>query len=95
MIPQIKEAPKAPPAAESIAQARQLFKANSQGGLIYDNLPKRTKAMICFGARLSQAHIDMKLSDMDEVSRAKVYRLVNEFYHDVKPLITVPLSQFK
>ncbi|WP_419237941.1 hypothetical protein ACN08P_11325 [Photobacterium leiognathi subsp. mandapamensis] len=95
MIPQIKPVPKAPPAAESIAQARQLFNANSKGGLIYDNLPKRTKAMICFGARLGQSHIDMKLSEMDEVSRAKVHRLVNEFYHDVKPLITVPLSQFK
>ncbi|WP_232606080.1 hypothetical protein [Photobacterium phosphoreum] len=41
-------------------------------GLVYDNLPEDFRRAIFSAARLTKAHINMSLVDMDEVSRAKL-----------------------
>ncbi|HIF9333374.1 TPA: hypothetical protein ACX6S8_002653 [Photobacterium damselae] len=92
---QLKNMPAVPSAKESIAACHALFHSQSRGGLVYDNLPKHIRAMICFGARLSAAHIDKKLSEMNDLERTKIFNLINELLENLNPLSTCSLREFQ
>lgn len=83
-----------PSAAESIANIHALFNSQSRGGLVYDNLPVDLRATLCFGAKLSRKHVEMKLADMNDVDRAKLHRKINELATALKPLMACSLSEF-
>ncbi|PSU76963.1 hypothetical protein [Photobacterium phosphoreum] len=84
-----------PTVEQSLANIHALFGSQSHAGLVYDNLAEDFRRAICSAARLTKAHINMPLADMDEVSRAKLHRAINTLADALKPLANRSLKDFR
>jgi len=84
----------APQAAESIAQIHSFF-GSSRIGSIYDKLDRRMREILCFSAKLQQRHVDMKLSELDQLEKAKLHRAINALEPVIGKLAGHSISEFK
>jgi hypothetical protein len=83
-----------PPAAESIALIHGLF-GNSRIGYVYDNLEPQLKNTLCFAAGLKQHHVDLKLSQLDQLEKVKLHRAINVLEPVIRKLAGHSISEFK
>ena len=84
----------APLAAESIAEIRGLF-GNSRIGSMYDSLDFNMRKTLCFAAGLKQHHVDLKLSQLDQLEKVKLHRAINSLEPVICKLAGHPINDFK
>lgn len=83
-----------PPAAETIAQIHTLYGC-SRIGAVYDNLDRGIREILCFSAKLQQRHVDLKLSELDQLEKVKLHRAINALEPVIRKLAGHSIRDFK
>ncbi|MCG7497764.1 hypothetical protein MHO82_12910 [Vibrio sp. Of7-15] len=82
------------PANESIAFCRALLGAESQVGLMYDNLTEEVKRSVCFSAGFTRRHIAKSFSELTVWEKKQVHRVINTLVGALTPLSHKPSKDF-